>query len=142
MGLIIAVLLALAAGIVAISAPHAAASADGRTVAATLTAHDRAGHDHAAHSHASTAEAERASAQVHAASHPAAAEEDCSEPASAAHGKAGTECCGTGACHAVQMLVSPKLHTPLVSAVLMTVVRDDQVGSIVVAGLDRPPRTV
>jgi hypothetical protein len=132
MGLIIAVLLAVTAGILVISTPHAAASGDQLAVAATVP-----GHDAAAHSHGDTVDVEHASAHDHA-----SAQKDCGDPASGAHSGSGADCCGMGACHAVQALAAPMLHTPYASAVALAVAGDDQVGSIVPGGLDRPPRTV
>ncbi|MGF9760115.1 hypothetical protein AAII07_33465 [Microvirga sp. 0TCS3.31] len=132
MGLIIAVLLAVTAGILVISTPHAAASGARLAVAVADV-----GHDHAAHSHGDTVDVGHSSAHDHA-----SARKDCGDPASGAHDGSGADCCGMGACHAVQALAAPMLHTPCTSAAVLAVVRDDQVESFVPGGLDRPPRTV
>lgn len=132
MGLIIAVLLAVTAGILVISTPHGAAMGDQLGIAVTIP-----GHDHAAHSHDGTVDVEHSSGHAHA-----SARNDCGDPASGDHGSGGTDCCTMGACHAVQALAAPMLHTPCVSAVVLSVVGDEQVDGVVLGGLDRPPRTV
>ncbi|MBJ6127759.1 hypothetical protein [Microvirga splendida] len=131
MGLIIAVLLAVTAGILVISTPHAAASGEHPASAATIL-----GHDHATHSHGGVADVEPASAHYHA-----SARNDCGDPASGDHGSGGTDCCTMGACHAVQALTAPVLHMPCASAAVLAVVGDQQVEGVIPGGLDRPPRT-
>ena len=131
MGFIIAVLLAVTAGILVIPAPHAAASGERLAPAATVL-----GHDHAAHSHEATVDVEHSSGHDHA-----SARNDCGDPASDHHGSGGTDCCNMGACHAVQALVAPVLHMPCASAAVRAVVGDQQVEGIIPGGLDKPPRT-
>ena len=132
MGLIIAVLLAVTAGILVISTPHAVGSGDRLAVAVTVLKHN-----HAAHSHGDVVDAVPASAHDHA-----SAQEDCGDPVPGAHRGSGTDCCNMGACHAVQALAAPILHSPCVSAVVLSMVGDKQVEGVVPSGLDRPPRTV
>lgn len=131
MGLIIAALLAVTAGILVISTPHAAASGERLVAAATVL-----GHDHAAHSHEGAVDVEPASAHDHA-----SAQEDCGDPASGAHHGSGADCCNMGACHAVQALAAPMLHAPYASAITIAARGDEQVEGVVPGGLDRPPRT-
>lgn len=131
LGLIIAVLLAVTAGILVIPTPHAAASGERPAPAATVL-----GHDHAAHSHEATVDVEYSSAHDHA-----SARNDCGDSTSGDHGSGGTDCCNMGACHAVQALVAPVLHTPCASAAVRAVVGDQQVEGIIPGGLDKPPRT-
>jgi hypothetical protein len=130
-GLIIAVLLAVTAGILVISTPHAAASGERLASAATVL-----GHDHAAHSHGGAVDVQPASAHDHA-----SARNDCDDPTSGDHGSGGTDCCNMGACHAVQALAAPVLHVPCASTAVLAVVGDQQVEGIIPGGLDRPPRT-
>lgn len=132
MGLIIAVLLAVTAGILVISTPHAAASGERLAEAVTVPAHD-----HAAHSHGDTVDVEDASAHDHA-----SAQGECGDPASGAHGGTGADCCSMGACHAVQALAAPMIHMPCASAVVLAVAGDEQVEGIAPGGFDKPPRTV
>jgi len=133
MGFIISVLLAVTAGILVISTPHAAASGNRLVSAATVL-----GHDHGAHAHESTADVvEHSSGHDHA-----SAQQDCGDPASGAHRGSGTDCCNMGACHAVQALAAPMLHSPYASAVAIAVLGDEQVDGFVPGGLERPPRTV
>jgi len=131
MGLIIAVLIAVTAGILVISTPHAAASGERLASAATVL-----GHDHAAHSHEGEVNVEPASAHDHA-----SARNDCGDPTSGDHGSGGTDCCNMGACHAVQALAAPVLQTPYASAAAIVALGDEQVEGIIPGGLDRPPRT-
>ncbi|PVE25706.1 hypothetical protein DC522_05170 [Microvirga sp. KLBC 81] len=134
MGLIIAVLLAVTAGILVISTPHAATTGDELALAPAFEEHAREGYMHpdSAHGH-----------NVQSPGHDhASAEEDCGDPASGTHGKGGMDCCGTGACHAVQALAAPMLHAPCASAVVLALFGDEQVESLVPEGLDRPPRTI
>jgi hypothetical protein len=129
MSLIIAVLLAVTAGILVISTPHAAATGDRLTLASVLRDHVHADTTHAddvqspEHDHASTGK-------------------DCGDPASGSHGTGGMACCGMGACHAVQALAAPMLHSPFASAIVLAVASDEQVRSLVPGGLDKPPRTI
>ena len=132
MGLIIAVLLAVTAGILVISTPHAAASGERLVSAATIL-----GHDHAAHSHGDTVDVEHSSAHNHA-----SAQEDCGDPASDYQGSGGADCCNMGACHAVQALAASMLQMPYASAVAIAALGDEQVDGVVPGGLERPPRTV
>jgi hypothetical protein len=132
MGLIIAVLLAVTAGILVISTPHAAASGERLPLAATVL-----GHDHAAHSHEGAVDVEPEPAHDHA-----SARNDCGDPASGDHGAGGADCCNMGACHAVQALATPMLHVSYASAVTIAARGDEQVEGVVPGGLDRPPRTV
>jgi hypothetical protein len=132
MGLIIAVLLAVTAGILVISTPHAPASGERPALTANVP-----GHDHAAHAHEGAADVEPASAHGHA-----SARNDCGDPASGDHGNGGTDCCNMGACHAVQALATPMLHVPYASAITIAARGDEQVEGVVPGGLDRPPRTV
>jgi hypothetical protein len=132
MGLIIAVLLAVTAGILVISSPHAAASGE-RPVSASAIL----GHDHGAHAHEGTVDVEQSSGHDHA-----SAQEDCGDPASGAHRGSGADCCNMGACHAVQALAAPMLHVPYASAVAIVERGDEQVEGVVPGGLERPPRTV
>lgn len=131
MGLIIAVLLAVTAGILVISTPHAAASGERPVSAATSL-----GHDHVAHGHEGTVDVEHSSGHDHA-----SAQEDCGDPASGAHRGSGADCCNMGTCHAVQALAAPMLHTPYASAAAIAALGDEQVEGVVPGGLDRPPRT-
>ena len=134
MGLIIAVLLAVTAGILVISAPDAAAMGDRLTLASVPREHVHEDHVHAdtAHTH-----------DVQSSRHDHAfAGVGCGDPASGSHGTGGMDCCGMGACHAVQALAAPMLHSPCASAVVLAVAGDEQVRSLVPGGLDRPPRTI
>jgi hypothetical protein len=126
MGLIIAVLLAVTAGILVISTPHAAATGN-RLALAAIDGH--------AHGHASTGHEDRSSVHDHV-----SAQEDCGDPASGTH-SGGAHCCGMSACHAVQAIATPVLHSPCTSAVVITVQGDEQVDGVIPGSLDRPPRT-
>ena len=132
MGLIIAVLLAVTAGILVISTPHAATSGERPVPAATVL-----GNDHATHSHEGALDVEQSSAHDHA-----SARNDCGDPASDHHGTGGTDCCNMGACHAVQALAAPMLHVPYASTITIAARGDEQVEGVVPGGLERPPRTV
>jgi hypothetical protein len=134
MGLIIAVLLAVTAGIFVLSAPDPAATGDRLTLASAFGEHV-----HADHVHADTANADDLQSPGH--DH-ASAGKDCGDPASGSHGTGGMACCGMGACHAVQSLAAPMLHSPFASAIVLAVASDEQVRSLVPGGLDKPPRTI
>lgn len=130
MGLIIAMLLAITAGIITISMPRAAASEVQTALSASVDgpgdhAHPGADLVHEGQSH------DHASAQA-----------DCDDPVSGSHNGPGGDCCNMGACHAVQILAAPMIHSPFGSAVSITMDGDEQVEGIVPGGLDRPPRTV
>ncbi|MFC4172870.1 hypothetical protein ACFOYU_12460 [Microvirga sp. GCM10011540] len=130
MGLIIAVLLAVTAGILSVSTPHAAASGDRVAPAASVDGYGA--HDHAGtvHHHAEASPAgDRVSTRG-----------DCGDPSSGTHG--GSDCCSMGACHAVRSLVAPTIQSPCVSAAAIAVIGDEQVEGIVPGGLDRPPRSI
>lgn len=132
MGLVIAVLLAVTAGILVISTPHAAAS-DGQAVLAAAVGE----HVHGADSHQDTVHEDHSSVQDLA-----AVQNDCGDPASEHHASRGTDCCTMGACHAVQTLAAPMLHTPYASAAAIAARGDKQVEGVIPGGLERPPRTV
>ena len=131
-GLIIAVLLAVTAGIFLISTPHAAESGDRLTLAESI-----AGHVIGAHSHEGAVERDQTSAHDHA-----SAQKDCDDPASGTHGGDGAACCNMGACHAVQAIAAPTVQMRGASAVVLAMVGDEQVEGVITGGLDRPPRTV
>lgn len=131
MGLIIAFLLAVTAGILVISTPHEAASGGRLALAATVT-----GHDHGAHAREGTVDVEPSSTHAHA-----SAQEDCGDPASGSHRGSGADCCTMGACHAVQVLAAPMLHTPPTSSVAIAMFGNEQVDGNIPGGLDKPPRT-
>jgi hypothetical protein len=132
MGLIIAVLLAVTAGILVVSAPDAAAMDDRLTLASVFGEHVHEDHADMAHAH-----------DVQSPGHDhASAGKDCGDPASGSHGGGGMDCCGMGACHAVQALAAPMLHVPCASAIALAVAGDEQVESVVPGGPDRPPRTI
>ena len=132
MGLIIAVLLAVTAGILVISAPHAAASGAQPALATAVGEHV-----HGAHSHEDTVHDAHASVEDLA-----EVRNDCGDPASQHHGSGGSDCCNMGACHAVQALAAPMLQTPYASAAAIAALGDEQVEGVIPSGLDRPPRTV
>jgi len=132
LGLTIAVLLAVTAGILVVSTPHAASLGERLASVATLL-----GHDHAAHSHERVVGSEQASAHAHD-----SARNDCSDPASGDHSSGGPDCCNMSACHAVHTLTAPMLHVPCASAVAVPLLCDEQVEGIALGGLDKPPRTV
>jgi hypothetical protein len=132
MGFIIAVLLAVTAGILVISAPHAAASG-GQPALATAVGE----HVHEAHSHQDMVHEDHSSVQDLA-----EVRNDCGDPASQHHGSGGVDCCNMGACHAFQALAAPMLQTPYASAAAIAALGDEQVEGIVPGGLERPPRTV
>jgi hypothetical protein len=132
MGLIIAVLLAVTAGIFVISAPHAAASG-GQLALATVVGE----HVHGTHSHEGTVHDDHSSVQDLA-----EVRNDCGDPASEHHGSGGADCCTMGACHAVQAIAAPMLQMPYASAAAIAAVGDEQVEGVVPGGLERPPRTV
>ncbi|MFC4171584.1 hypothetical protein ACFOYU_05875 [Microvirga sp. GCM10011540] len=133
-GLIIAALLVVAAGVLVISAPQAVASG-GQII--QLFATDTDAHGSQVHAEMDHAHGVRSAALDHHAS----TQEDCGDPASGNHGRAGADCCGMGACHAVQALAAPTLHSPSTSAAIIVLVGDEQVAGITPGGLDRPPRT-
>ncbi|MFC4173272.1 hypothetical protein ACFOYU_14585 [Microvirga sp. GCM10011540] len=133
-GLIIAALLALAAGILVMSVPQAVASG-GRILLSSAVD----GHVHGSDVHVDADHEHGVQAPAH--DH-ASAPKDCGDPASGTHGKAGADCCGMGACHAVQALAAPMLHTPCTSAAAIALTRDDQVAGVAPDSLDRPPRTL
>lgn len=133
-GLIIAALLAVAAGVLVISAPQAVASGGRILLSSAMDQHTDVGHVHA-----DTAHEHGVSSPVH--DH-ASAKKDCGDPASGNHGGAGADCCNMGACHAVQALAAPMLHGPCASAAGIVLTGDEQVAGITLGGLDRPPRTV
>ena len=131
-GLIIAVLLAVTAGIFVISTPHTAASGERLTSAEILL--DQVLE---AHSHEGAVEGDQSSAHDHA-----SAQKDCGDPASGAHGGDGVACCSMGACHAIQSIATPMVQLRRASAVVLAIVGDEQVEGVITGGLDRPPRTV
>jgi hypothetical protein len=120
MGLVIAVLLAVTAGIVVIAASQAAASSGRHSLTLPQTGHVHEGMSH----------------------DQAATREDCGDNSSGDHGSGGTDCCGMGACHAVQLTAAPVLHSPYVSAAAIAAIGNEQVDGITAGGLDRPPRTI
>lgn len=132
MGLIIAVLLAVTAGILVISTPQTAASAAQVALATAVDEHVQGTHSNEGtpHDHQSSAK------------DLAAVQNDCGDPASGDHGGGGTECCNMGACHAVQAIAAPLLHVPYASAATVAMLGDEQVEGVVPGGLERPPRTV
>jgi len=132
LGLTIVVLLAVTAGILVISTPHASSLGERLASVAILL-----GHDHAAHSHERAVGSEQASAHDHD-----SARNDCGDPTSGSHSSGGPDCCNMSACHAVHTLVAPMLHAPCASDVAVPLLCDEQVESIPPGGLDRPPRTV
>jgi hypothetical protein len=129
--LIIAALLAVTAGIVVISAPQAVVSGD-RTLLPSVVG----GQVHGSHTNADSEHGVRPPAHDHI-----FAKKDCGDPASEGHHGSEADCWGTSACHAVQALAAPMLHAPYASATVLALIRDNQVGSVVPGGLDRPPRT-
>jgi hypothetical protein len=131
-GLIIAVLLAVTAGILVISAPHAAASGVQLALATAVGEHVDG-----THSHEGTVHDDHSSVQDLA-----EVRNDCGDPASQHHGSGGTDCCNMGACHAFQALAAPILQTPYASAAVIAALGDEQVDGVVPGGLERPPRTV
>jgi hypothetical protein len=131
-GLIIAALLAVAAGVLVISAPQAVASGSRILLSSAV-----GGQAHGSHVHADADHEHGVQSHDHA-----SARKDCGDPASGTHGGAGADCCNMGACHAVQALAAPMLHTPCTSAAVIAFTGDEQVAGITPGGLDRPPRTV
>lgn len=129
MGVIIAVLLAAAAGIATIPGPHAAVSGVWSAVSASVEGHGDhvhpdadVSHDNQSHEHAS-------------------ARTDCERPISGAP-QGTADCCAMSACHAIQAFAAPVIHTPFGSAVSVAVEADKQVEEIILGDLDKPPRTV
>lgn len=131
-GLIIAALLAIVAGIITISPPHAAAPRGHHAISASV---DGQGD----HMHASAEMGHGGQSVSH--DH-ASTQTDCDPPVSGSHKGPGTDCCNMGACHAVQVFATPMIHSPFGAAIAIAMEGDEQVEGIVPGGLDRPPRTV
>lgn len=129
-GLIIAVLLAITAGIFTISTPHAAAPRLQTAFFASVDGHGN-------HTHPGMDLVHESQSHDHA-----AAQADCEDPVSGSHKEPGADCCSMGACHAVQILAAPMLLSPFGSAVSVVIDGGEQVEGIIPGGLDRPPRTV
>lgn len=130
MGLIIAFLLAITAGISTISTPNVAASEGQTAFSASVDGHGDHAHQGADLVHENQSH-DHASAQT-----------DCEDPVSGSHNGLGTDCCNMGACHAVQVLAAPMIHSPFGSAVSIAMDGDEQVEGIIPGGFDKPPRTV
>ena len=129
--LIIAALLAVAAGILVIPVAQAVVSGDRILLSSVVSGQALERHVQADDEHGV-----RPPAHDHV-----LAKKDCGDPASGAHHGSEADCWGTSACHAVQALAAPMLHAHYASATVLALIRDDQVGSVVPGGLDRPPRT-
>lgn len=130
--LVIAVLLAVIAGLILTPALQATAWRGSDAPIVLENAHGHSSHMHRGtqHGHENTSSSyDRASIAG-----------DCGDPASGIHG-GGADCCSMGSCHAVQAIAALMLHTPCASTIVMTVLGDEQVEGIAPGGLDRPPRT-
>jgi hypothetical protein len=132
---IIAVLLAITMAIFPISMPRAAAFGEHGHAAAVEIVHEdvavAADHHANHHDHADmVASCDLAAVGV------------CGQPESNSHDGATSACCGIGFCHAFQPSVAPPVFSPYLSAVPMSLARDEQVEGAFLGRLDRPPRTV
>jgi hypothetical protein len=133
MGFIIAVLLAITAGILVISTPHAAAPGGQIALVAAVD-----GHIHAAHSHEATVRDGESMGHDHASTW----KEGCGGSSQGTHSSGGTDCCNMSACHAFEAVAAFLLHTSCAPGVVVAAVGDEQVEGVFLEGLDRPPRTV